>query len=330
MAISAGASGNRIGTDGKSVDDVGERNVIGGSGEDGVDIYGTGTDGNVVAGNFIGTDVTGTVSLGIFNDGVFLAEGASSNWIGVNPLGGTAASDEGNVIPGNDIDGVQIVSGSDGNTIAGNKIGTDASGTVALHDPIYYRFNYGVEVDTTCVGNTIGGLASGAGNLISGNWTGIGVSGAANLIEGNLIGTDSTGTAALGNQRAGIDISGNANTIGGTATDAGNLISGNEGYGILITGAGRPETWSRGTRSAPTSPAPSPSPISKEAAWWRTARPTTRLAVSPPPASFTASISRPQHRPSSCPCGVISQALRKGGPTVARLRSTVGPPLRRA
>ena len=96
VAISAGASGNRIGTDGKSVDDVGERNVIAGSGNDGIDIYGTGTDGNVVAGNFIGTDVTGTRSLGIAGDGVFLAEGASSNWIGVNPSGGAAIQDEGN------------------------------------------------------------------------------------------------------------------------------------------------------------------------------------------------------------------------------------------
>ncbi len=58
VAISAGASSNRIGTNGKSVDDVGERNVIAGSGNDGIDIWGTGTDGNVVAGNFVGTDIT--------------------------------------------------------------------------------------------------------------------------------------------------------------------------------------------------------------------------------------------------------------------------------
>ena len=101
VAISAGASGNRIGTDGKSVDDVGERNVIAGSDNDGIDIYGTGTDGNIVAGNFIGTDVTGTVSLGIDGDGVFLAEGASSNWIGVNPSVARPRHDEGNVISGN-------------------------------------------------------------------------------------------------------------------------------------------------------------------------------------------------------------------------------------
>ena len=101
VAIAGGASGNRIGTDGSSVDDVGERNVIAGSDNDAIDIYGTGTDGNVVAGNFIGTDVTGTRSLGIAGDGVYLAEGASFNWIGVNPNGGTAVGDEGNVISGN-------------------------------------------------------------------------------------------------------------------------------------------------------------------------------------------------------------------------------------
>ena len=108
VAISAGASGNRIGTDGKSLDDVGERNVIAGSNNDAIDIYGTGTDGNIVAGNFIGTDVTGTRSLGIAGDGVLLAEGASSNWIGVNPSGGQAIHDEGNVISGNGNDGVQM------------------------------------------------------------------------------------------------------------------------------------------------------------------------------------------------------------------------------
>ena len=45
--------------------------------------------------------MTGTRSLGIAGDGVFIADGASSNWIGVNPNGGTAVGDEGNVISGN-------------------------------------------------------------------------------------------------------------------------------------------------------------------------------------------------------------------------------------
>src|SRR5208283_1044852 len=129
-----------------------------GSGNDAIDIYGTGTDGNIVAGNFIGTDVTGTQSLGIVGDGVFLAEGASSNWIGVNPSGGQAIQDEGNVISGNGYDGVQIVNGANFNVVAGNKIGTDVSGTAALGNS-----SSGVEVDAGCANNTIGGLTTGAG-----------------------------------------------------------------------------------------------------------------------------------------------------------------------
>ena len=112
VAISAGASGNRIGTDGASVDDAGERNIIAGSDNDAIDIWGAGTDGNVVAGNFIGTDVTGTQALGIAGDGVFLAEGASLNWIGVNPVGGPAVGDEGNVISGCGDDGIHLDDGA--------------------------------------------------------------------------------------------------------------------------------------------------------------------------------------------------------------------------
>ena len=238
VAISAGASGNRIGTDGKSVDDVGERNVIAGSNNDAIDIYGTGTDGNVVAGNFIGTDVTGTRSLGIAGDGVFLAEGASSNWIGVNPNGGSAA-DQGNVISGTGYDGVQIVNNSNSNLVAGNKIGTNVSGTVALGNS-----SNGVEVDAGCIGNTIGGTASGAGNVISANGnSGIRITGAGTtgvVVQHNFIGTDVTGTKALGNAYRGVQIDGGAanNTIGGTTAGAGNVISANGNSGIRITGAG--------------------------------------------------------------------------------------------
>ena len=121
VAISSGASNNRIGTDGKSADDDGERNVIAGSGNDGIDIYASGTDGNVVAGNFIGTDVTGTQSLGNARYGVFLAENASSNWIGVNPSGGPAMQDEGNLITYNRGPGV-VVGGWFGDTTAGDQI----------------------------------------------------------------------------------------------------------------------------------------------------------------------------------------------------------------
>ncbi len=131
VVIENGASDNLVGTDGMSVDDVGERNVIAGSNNDGVDIAYGGTTGNIVAGNFIGTNLTGTAALGIAGDGVFIAGGAASNWIGVNPNGGLAA-DEGNLISGTGTIGVNIYNDSDSNVVAGNMIGTDLTGTVAL------------------------------------------------------------------------------------------------------------------------------------------------------------------------------------------------------
>src|SRR5205807_6454634 len=63
-------------------------------------------------------------------------------------------------------------------------------------------------------------------------------SGAANnnVVEGNYIGTDKTGTVSLSTsfQPAGINdqTSAGGNTIGGTVSGAGNLISGNGGNGV--------------------------------------------------------------------------------------------------
>jgi len=243
VVIAAGASGNRIGTDGDSVDDVGERNVIAGSSDCGVAIQGAGTDGNIVAGNFIGTDVTGTVALGVAGDGVFLDDGASYNSIGVNPDGGTAVRDLGNVISGTGHDGVDIYSGSNGNVVAGNRIGTDVTGTLALGN-----VQWGISIFDSA-GDIVGGLAPGAGNVISGNSQGVTIFGGrsvGDVVQGNMIGTDVTGTNPLGNLNSGVYVgdwffpgytASNA-TIGGTTAGAGNVISANGKYGVWITGAG--------------------------------------------------------------------------------------------
>ncbi len=245
VAVSGGASDNRIGTDGASVDDVGERNVIAGSDNDGIDIYGDGTDENVVAGNFIGTDVAGTHSLGIAGDGVFLAEGASFNWIGVNPIGGPAFEDDGNVISGNGNFGVQMVSDeTDDNVVAGNKIGTDVTGTVAVEN-----VDWGVVLQEAAY-NTVGGSTAGAGNLVSGNIEGgvaiVGIDAIDDVVQGNLIGTDVTGTRGLGNGGNGVyvgdfgtlgDEASDA-TIGGSNAGAGNLITDNSGAGVVIQDTG--------------------------------------------------------------------------------------------
>jgi titin len=246
VAISAGASGNRIGTDGRSADDVGERNVIAGSGNDGIDIYGIGTDANIVAGNFIGTDFVGTSPLGIAGYGAYLAEGASSNWIGVHPSGGGAIQDEGNVISGSGKQQVQISGTSSSNVVAGNKIGTDVTGTVALGN-----WSGGVLVDTGCIGNTIGGTAPGAGNVILGIGNdGVQISGSSsfNVVVGNKIGTDVTGTVSLSNSGNGIEVDAGCvgNTIGGTALGAGNLIATNGTYFVWITGDGATDNLVQG------------------------------------------------------------------------------------
>ena len=170
MEIKAGSQGNLIGTNGAGVDDAAERNVISGNDGDGIQIWHAGTSGNVVAGNYIGTNADGTAALGNGAAGIRIYDGASGNWIGVNSVFNPETPDEGNVISGNTSDGVEMSgAGTSGNFVAGNLIGTDATGTIAIA-------NYaGVEIDSGASGNLIG--ASGASsvtdplerNIISGN-----------------------------------------------------------------------------------------------------------------------------------------------------------------
>ena len=214
-------------------------NGIAGSGNDGIDIDGWRGDGRQRRRGQLqdgtGRRWPGRRALGIAGEGVWLGEGASFNWIG-----GTATGDEANVISGNGYDGVGIALGGDRTVVAGNKIGTDVTGTVAVPD------FQGVEVDTSTA-NTIGGSAAVAGNLISGNGyvgVGLGTGGytageeeEGNAVIGNEIGTDVTGTVALRNLWDGVaSFGGDDNTIGGSTAGAGNVISGNGGVGVQIYG----------------------------------------------------------------------------------------------
>ena len=96
--------------------------------------------------------------------------------------------------------------------------------------------------------NTVGGTITSDRNIISGNSTdGIDLVGTTtptnttgNVIDGNAIGTNAAGTGSVSNGNDGVNISAGAtnNTVGGSAADQMNLISGNINAGIVIAGAG--------------------------------------------------------------------------------------------
>ncbi len=199
------------------------RNVISGNSQNGIEIIGAGATGNLIQGNYIGTNASGTAAIPN-GSGIYLS-GPS------NTVGGSLPGDR-NVISGNSGNGVYIW--ADGSVVAGNLIGTDASGAVALPN----NGLAGVYVTAEAGSNTIGGTAAGARNVISGN-TGYGVvihGGSANVVAGNFIGTDISGMASLGNS-TGVVVSGATNnTVGGATSGAGNVISGNSGLGVKITG----------------------------------------------------------------------------------------------
>lgn len=215
------APGNTIGGD---VDGAG--NVISGNTDYGVYIFGAGSDGNMVQGNLIGTDAAGAADLGNLSNGVTVAYGAS------NTVGGSTASAR-NVISGNDQAGVVIAyPDASGNLVQANFIGTDAAGTAALGNA--YR---GVQIQDA-PNNTIGGTATGEGNVIAASGShGIRIvlAGATgNLVQGNFIGTDIDGALALGNTGAGISITAAENTVGGTLAGSANVIANNGADGIFV------------------------------------------------------------------------------------------------
>ena len=121
----------------------------------GIAITGSTGPGNVVVGNMIGTDITGTLAVSN-GTGVLLTLGTFGNTIG-----GTSPGSR-NLISGNSNYGINITDGSNDNVVEGNEVGTDRDGTTAL--PNNAGIALGVPflfVDSpTASGNTIGGTAT--------------------------------------------------------------------------------------------------------------------------------------------------------------------------
>ena len=207
-------SGNQVGGDSMMA-----RNVVSGNANSGVLLAGVAASNNVVAGNFIGVDITGAAGLGNSYSGVGVTN-APRNRIGTEaPFGG-------NIISANASSGVYLSgSGATGNVLRGNLIGTDAAGIAALPNTVGGIFIYGAPA------NIIGGVEVGARNIVSGNLNvaiAIGDPGAnGNVLLGNYIGTTADGNGALPNQWHGIELlnTASANVIGDTTPGAANRIA---------------------------------------------------------------------------------------------------------
>lgn len=210
------------------------RNIISGGinangAVNGIGIYlnGVNATNNNIIGNYIGTDITGTVALPNKNMGISIRLGASNNNIGGEGAG------EGNVISGNGSFGGIYIQGLasrivESNVIKGNYIGVDATGNVPLPNEI------GIALRENSNNTIIGGTTSNSRNVISGNTNdGIYAGNGQNIqIIGNYIGTNATGTSAVANNY-GVNVSGGTLNIGGQTVGSRNIISGNN-IGIRV------------------------------------------------------------------------------------------------
>jgi hypothetical protein len=227
-----------LGTDFSAVQILGSNNHVGGT--DPADhnvIVGANSGGsatldlevggsNVIQGNHVGVNAAGTAPLTtspLPSYGISMTAAAHDNQIGGTTPGAR------NVVFANAP--LLLGSGSHHNTIQGNYIGTDATGTVG------FGASVGIFSNNAPHDDLIGGSAAGAGNVISGNVIGIVFTdgAAAHTVMGNFIGTDPTGLLPVPNTAHGIEIQSPSagSVIGGVNAGEGNTIAFNGGPGIL-------------------------------------------------------------------------------------------------
>lgn len=222
IEISDEASLNLIGSG--NADGTG--NVISGNGENGLLIAGTiatsGPSDNLVAANHIGTDAAGTAA--VPND----ADGVNVEFADGNAIGSTLAA--ANVISGNGDDGVDVT--GENTDIAGNIIGVTADESSTLGNE-----KQGIFLRSGSHGSALGGAAPAFANIVGGNAQGLRISSSDNVsLEGSFIGIGRD-DANLGNAGTGVlvDVGSENVTLGGTADGAENVISGNEGVGLVLS-----------------------------------------------------------------------------------------------
>jgi len=208
-------------------------NLVSGNNNDGIWIEGQpGSARNQIVGNWIGTTWGGTSILGNLQQGIRITAG-QFNIVG----GGTPEAR--NIISGNGQSGVAIEGAtSTNNVVLGNYIGLNNSGVTNIANG-----QYGVRVVSGARLNSVGGVNSGDGNVISGNAkSGVDLSSGAqgNAVQGNFIGLSASGINAVANGESGIAmVAATNNLIGGNTPAVRNVISGNAQAGIFVSGLSR-------------------------------------------------------------------------------------------
>jgi hypothetical protein len=197
-----------------------ERNIISGNVAYGLPIFGAGAEGNIIIGNYIGTDITGTIAIPN-TYGVLFDDGSFNNILGGN------SSAERNILSGNSAYGVFIYNmGTNSNVVRGNYIGTDVNGTTAIPNAV------GIVIDGAAYKHIIDSNII-SGNLQQGIYINITGCDSTSIIK-NKIGVDINNNP-LGNGSDGIRISQGPkhSLIGGTPAEA-NIIANNGGNGVYI------------------------------------------------------------------------------------------------
>jgi len=220
-------------------------------------------DGILVDGSSANTQVGGVIPLGNVSAGNgrngIEVTGSSHGFVTFNTFGGLLAfkgaapnGDDGllitstgghnlvrtNVLSGNGRNGIELAGNASGVTVDPNIVGLNTKG-----DAVLPNGGDGLLIDDSAHSNVIGGTLRSVipQNTFSGN-KGYGVVITAlahdNRVFRGFIGTQLLGVKALGNKRGGVLIAGHAygNVIGQATRAPANLISGNTGSGVTLTG----------------------------------------------------------------------------------------------
>ena len=252
--ITATSNNNRIGDNTASASNY-FSNLISGNGGDGIEI--NGSSGNTVQSNLIGVNRAGTAAIKNDGNGILITAAASNNTIGGtayydsttqqtnNPTGnkGTVPivyirPPQGNVISGNERNGVLIDNFSENNVLSGNFIGTSTSGNSPVPntlDGVLIRFAN----NNSLIGCTFVDEPFIYYNVVSGNGAnGLHISDSNNItVQANFFGAGASNQTMVGNGGHGIWVSGSSTAVQvGGVIPLGNVSAGNRIDGINVSG----------------------------------------------------------------------------------------------